>query len=187
MVKTSWMKIYSDIQLTVWQFHELKKKLKNYVYLNYNKNKKTKNKSDIINITILHYYSRVALIAKFCVNIAFSGAIRILAASPRHHTQNDWTSIQEVTAHWWLPCHSTLDRFANSMWSQQWLRTPPHHHKSNQWRAESGRWNKHASCRYFGLYGDYEAVNKTHVDIKYEWEKMAAASISTSSRYQIPR
>ena len=94
------------------------------------------------------------LIAKFCVNIAFSGAIRILAASLRHHMQNDWTSIQEVTAHWRLPCHSTLDRFANSVWSQPWLRTPPRHYKSSQWRAESGRWNKHASCCYFGLYGD---------------------------------
>ena len=31
----------------------------------------------------------VALIAKCCVNIAFSGAARILAASPRHHMQND--------------------------------------------------------------------------------------------------
>ena len=37
----------------------------------------------------------VALISKFCVNITFSGAIRILAASPRHRTLNDctWTPI----------------------------------------------------------------------------------------------
>ena len=82
------------------------------------------------------FMTGVALIAKFCVNIAISGAVRILATSPRHHTQNDWTSIQQVTAHWWLPRHSTLDRFANSVWSQPWLRTPPRH-KSSQWRAES--------------------------------------------------
>ena len=77
-----------------------------------------------------------------------------MAASPRHHTQNDGTPIQQVTAHWWLPHHSTLDWFANSVWSQPWLHTPPWHHKSSQWRVESGWWNKHTSCRYFGLYGD---------------------------------
>ena len=37
----------------------------------------------------------VALIAKFCINIAFLGAVHILATSPRHHQ----TSIQQVTAH----------------------------------------------------------------------------------------
>ena len=30
---------------------------------------------------------------------------------------------------------------------------------------------------------DYETENKTLVDTEYEWEKMAAASTSTSSRY----
>ena len=67
-------------------------------------------------------YTGVTLIANFCVNIAFSGAIHILATLPRHHTQNDWTLVQQVTAHWWLPCHSILDQFTNSMWSQPWLR-----------------------------------------------------------------
>ena len=94
----------------------------------------------------------VALIAKFCVSIAFLGAVRILATSPCHHTQNHWTSVQHVTAHWWLPCHSTLDWFANSVWFWPWLCTPPWH-KSSQWRAESGRRNKCAGGRYFGLYG----------------------------------
>ena len=100
--------------------------------------------------------SGVALIAKFCVNIAFWGAIHILATSLCHHTQNDWTPIQQVTAHWWLPRHSALDLFAKSMLSQWWLCTPPRHYKSSQWRAESGQQNKRAtaSYRYFGLYGD---------------------------------
>ena len=31
----------------------------------------------------------VALITKFCVNIAFLGAIHILVTSPHHHMQND--------------------------------------------------------------------------------------------------
>ena len=44
-----------------------------------------------------------------------------------------------------------------------------------------------ACIRIYSNVDDYEAVNKTRVDIKYEGEKMAAASISTSSRYQIPR
>ena len=30
---------------------------------------------------------------------------------------------------------------------------------------------------------DYEIENKTRVDTEYEWEKMAAVSTSTSSRY----
>ena len=60
----------------------------------------------------LHLLPGVALIAKLCVNIAFSGAVRILATSLRHRTQNDWTPIQQVTAHWWLPRHSTLDLFS---------------------------------------------------------------------------
>ena len=30
---------------------------------------------------------------------------------------------------------------------------------------------------------DYEIKNKTHIDTEYEWEKMAAASTSTLSRY----
>ena len=30
---------------------------------------------------------------------------------------------------------------------------------------------------------DYEIENKTRVDTEYEWEKMAAALTSTSSRY----
>ena len=34
-------------------------------------------------------FTGVALIAKFCINIAFSGAVRILAASLCHQTQND--------------------------------------------------------------------------------------------------
>ena len=90
-------------------------------------------------------FTGVALIAKFCINIAFSGAVRILAASLCHQTQNDWTSIQQVTAHWWLQRHSTLDQFANSVWSQPWLHTPPRHYKSSQWRAESGWRNKCAN------------------------------------------
>ena len=73
---------------------------------------------------------------------------------PHHCTQNDWTPIQQVMAHWWLPCHSTLDLFANSVWSQPWLRIPPRHYKPSQWRAESGQQNKRTSCHYFGLYGD---------------------------------
>ena len=110
-----------------------------------------------IYISISIYFTGVALIAKFCANIPFSGAVSVYAFWPHRqvtdHTQNDWTSIQQVTAHWWLPRHSTLDQFANSVWSQLWLRTPPQH-KSSQWWAESGWWNKSASCHYFGLYGD---------------------------------
>ena len=32
---------------------------------------------------------------------------------------------------------------------------------------------------------DYDTKNKTHADVKYEWEKMAAALISASSCYQV--
>ena len=39
---------------------------------------------------------------------------------------------------------------------------------------------------YVGNYNLYKAVNKMRVDIKYAWEKMASATISTSSRYQNP-
>ena len=98
---------------------------------------------NIHTVTTVVVITGVALIAKFCVNIAFLGAVRILATSPCHHTQNDWTSIHQVMDHWWLPRHSTLDQFAKSVWSQPWLRTLPQHHKSSQWRAESGR-NKRA-------------------------------------------
>ena len=51
-----------------------------------------KPEKDIHALPALHnhtYWPGVALIVKFCVNISFSGAVRILAASPRHHTQND--------------------------------------------------------------------------------------------------
>ena len=34
---------------------------------------------------------------------------------------------------------------------------------------------------------DYETENKMHTDTKYEWEKMAAASISPLSCYEIQR
>ena len=104
----------------------------------------------------------------FCINIAFLGAVPILATSLCHHTQNDWTPIHQVTlftAHWWLPRHSTLDQFANSMWSQPWLCTPPQHYKSSQWRAESGRRNKRTSCHYFvllqNLYDDTPPITDT--------------------------
>lgn len=53
MVKTSWMKIYSDIQLTVWQFHELIIIILNYVYLNYNKKQKQNKK---VIFLILQFY-----------------------------------------------------------------------------------------------------------------------------------
>ena len=85
---------------------------------------------------------------------------------PHHHTQNDGTPIQQVTAHWWLPRHSTLDRFANSVWSQSWLHTPPRH-KSSQWRVESGRQNKHASSCYFGLYGDTPPPTPSLIYVHY--------------------
>ena len=42
--------------------------------------------------------------------------------------------IQQVTAQWWLPHYSTLYRFANSLWSQPWLRTPPRHSPVNDGR-----------------------------------------------------
>ena len=118
------------------------------------------------------------------VNIAFSGAVLILVTSLCHHTQNDWTLIQQVMAHWmvsatsyssldggcsklwrtgwWLPHHSTLDLFANSVWSQPWLHTPPQHYKCSQWGAESGRQNECSSCHYFGLYGDTPWDTHTH-------------------------
>ena len=102
-----------------------------------------------------YIYTGVALIAKFCINIAFPGAVHILATSPRHHMQNDWTPVQQVT-------HSILDWFANSVWSQPWLCTYPRHYKSSQWRVESGQWNKRASCRYFGVCGDTSPPNPLH-------------------------
>ena len=43
--------------------------------------------------------SGVTLIAKFCVNIAFSGAVLILATPMRHHMQNDITPIEQVMVH----------------------------------------------------------------------------------------
>ena len=106
---------------------------------------------------------------RFCVNIAFLGAVCILATSLHHRMQNDWTSIQQVTAHWWLPRHSTLDLLANSVWSQPWLRTPPQHYKSSQWRAESGQPNKHASCHYFSLYGDTHP--QSLIFVYYSWSR----------------
>ena len=58
----------------------------------------------------------VALIAKFCVNIAFFlGAVHILATSLRHSTQNDWTPVEQHMAHRWLPHHSALELLANSV------------------------------------------------------------------------
>ena len=106
---------------------------------------------------------------RFCVNIAFLGAVCILATSLHHRMQNDWTSIQQVTAHWWLPRHSTLDLLANSVWSQLWLRTPPQHYKSSQWRTESGQPNKHASCHYFSLYGDTHP--QSLIFVYYSWSR----------------
>ena len=90
--------------------------------------------------------SGVALIATFCINIAFS----------RCCTHFRCITICKITEHWlnklWLLlCHWTLDLLANSMSSCSWLCTPPPRHalKSSQWRAESGRQNKHANCCNF--------------------------------------
>ena len=33
---------------------------------------------------------------------------------------------------------------------------------------------------------DYKTENKMHVDTQYEWEKMVAALILTTSHYQVP-
>ena len=43
-----------------------------------------------------------------------------------------------------------------------------------------------SACNIIKIYStveDYDIENKTHVDTEYEWEKMAAASTSTSSCY----
>ena len=43
-----------------------------------------------------------------------------------------------------------------------------------------------SACNIVRIYSkveDYEIENKTRVDTEYEWEKMAAASTSTLSRY----
>ena len=58
----------------------------------------------------------VALTAKCGASIAFSGAVRISVTLLRHHTQNDLTPIQQVTAYWWLLRHSALDLFAKSVY-----------------------------------------------------------------------
>ena len=47
-----------------------------------------------------------------------------------------------------------------------------------------------SACNIIRIYSkleDYEIENETRIDTEYEREKMAAASTSTLSRYQIPR
>ena len=74
-------------------------------------------------------------------------------------TQNDWTPIEQVMVHGWLPHHSTLDLLPNSVWSQSWLVSTPSRNtlqkcKTSQWREKSGQWNKHASChRFWSVWG----------------------------------
>ena len=53
-----------------------------------------------------------------CVNIAF---FRVPYTFWPHHcisTQNDWTPVEQVMAHWWMLRHSTLDLLANSVSSK---------------------------------------------------------------------
>ena len=66
---------------------------------------------------IRQFLSGVALVANFCVNIAFSGAICILATLLHHCMQNDWT-LTDWTCYGSvrLPRHSSL--LANSVSSK---------------------------------------------------------------------
>ena len=80
-----------------------------------------------------YIYTGVTLIAKFCVNIAFFGCcthFSQIAVTVCKMT----TPIKQVTLHWWMPRHSTLDLLANSVSSQPF--------KSSQRRTESGQQNK---------------------------------------------
>ena len=64
----------------------------------------------------------------------------------------------------------------------------------NRWHClRNGIWNKSIGLfillAYSSIYWnveDYKTKNRTHVDIKYVWEKMVEASMSTSSCYPSP-
>ena len=55
------------------------------------------------------------ILHKYC---SFGGAVHILATSLHQSTQNDWTPVEQVMAHWWMLCHSALDLLANSVSSK---------------------------------------------------------------------
>ena len=73
--------------------------------------------------------------------------------------QNDWTPIEQVMAHGWLPCHSELGQLANSVSSQPWLvHTPSGTHYNSTRQVNEGRnlddeINTQAGIT-FGLSGD---------------------------------
>ena len=94
-------------------------------------------------------YTGVALIANFCINIGFSGAVHILAALPYGKWLNTGSaSYGSLAAAASLNTRSICKLHVISAVA------PPQHLKSSQWRAEYGRRNKYASCHYFGLYGN---------------------------------
>ena len=90
-----------------------------------------------------------------------------------------WTRLRRrITSDWnrnWTP--SLTDQwYLPDKWQRTWSR--------------NGIWNNHtglaillACSSVYSKVEDNKAENKTHVDIKYEWEKMAAASISASSNH----
>ena len=53
------------------------------------------------------------------------------------------------------------------------------------WNLEPNSMPTLSACNIIRIYSqvDYEIENKTRVDTEYEWEKIAAVSTSTSSRY----
>ena len=87
------------------------------------------------------YRSGVALIAKFCINIAFSGAVCILATLQYRRRQNGWVPIYGSV----VAGASFNSRFICKLPPQPWPHTPLRHTLHvHQWRVES-EWggNKH--------------------------------------------
>ena len=77
---------------------------------------------------------------------------------------SDWPDIL-LTDQWYFPVNRRRTR------SQIWNLEPP-----------SMPTLSACNIRIYLKVGDYEIENKTRVNTEYEWEKMAAASTSTSSR-----
>ena len=63
----------------------------------------------------LVWVSGVALIAKFCVNIAFFRCRMHFSHIAAVTICKTATPIKQVIPHWWMPCHSTRDLLANSV------------------------------------------------------------------------
>ena len=111
---------------------------------------------------------------KICILFQKKKTINLKPNSLRTHIdlEEDWFPYQAgqtfcQTDQWYFPV--------------RWRRT-----QSQIWNLEPSSMPTLSACNIIRIYSkveDYKIKNKTCVDTEYEWEKMAAVSTSTSSRY----